>query len=280
MSIFHNKIRFRELYNSNLGLRIAEFDPVVGTSNSFLNMDSIVTENFSGSCDYDFGAKFNERLNINVSFIKDGNNISDDFTEHEVRETLKWLSGARKVSWLDLYRNNGEIDYSILGRFVDIKLQKMDCRIVGVHAVFKSVSPWAYSSIQTVSCDVDGTSNILITNYSDDLDSYVYPQVIFKNGAGNSLTIINKTIGEDLQIKNLLLNEKIVMDTNQIIYSDNAVKIFDNDFNYQWLRFIPGVNDINITGAGSLTIQYRYPMKIGDAAVNISDVVSDCEGGV
>ena len=276
MSIFHSKIHFKGKTNIDMGLKVVEFDPIVGATSGFLGMEPVAVKNFDGSRDFDFGAKFNERIKVNMSLIK---NDASDFSVEEVRNTLRWISGSRSVAWLDLYRADNSIDYSILGRFVEINMQKMDSRIVGVRVAFQSVSPWAYSAVQTSVHQIDGSTLISIQNDTDDLDACVYPTVIFENTTGNELAITNNSIGKDVTIKNLAVNETITMDSNQVIHSDNTVKIFGDDFNYEWLMLVPGTNSITVSGNGILTISYRYPIKIGDVAVNISDILPVCEGG-
>ena len=272
MSIYHNNLRYQGKLNSELGLMVVEFDPVVGATSSYLSMNPVIAENFDGSRDFDFGAKFSERLEATVSFTKLDNNQSRDFTQSEVRTVLKWLTGSKKVSWLDLLRYDGTIDCSILGRFTDVKIQKMDSRTVGFRAVFRSVSPWAYSPVQASSYVIGDSGQIHITldNPSDDLYSYVYPKVIFKNTDGEYLTIFNDAIeGDKLTLNNLSANETVLMDSNQIIRSDKEGKVFGEDFNYKWLRLAPGVNEISIYGHGEISIEYRYPIKIGDGATDI-----------
>lgn len=281
MSIYHNNLRYQGKLNSELGLMVVEFDPVVGATSSYLSMNPVIAENFDGSRDFDFGAKFSERLEATVSFTKLDNNQSRDFTQSEVRTVLKWLTGSKKVSWLDLLRYDGTIDCSILGRFTDVKIQKMDSRTVGFRAVFRSVSPWAYSPVQASSYVIGDSGQIHITldNPSDDLYSYVYPKVIFKNTDGEYLTIFNDAIeGDKLTLNNLSANETVLMDSNQIIRSDKEGKVFGEDFNYKWLRLAPGVNEISIYGHGEISIEYRYPIKIGDGATDIENILPTCGG--
>ena len=195
-------------------------------------------------------------------------NNYNDFSRVELREVMNWLTGLRKVSWLDLYNDDSrEISFSFLGRVTDIKLQKMDSRIIGIKLEFTSVSPWAYSAIKRQDLSLTGSISLYpICNCSDEDSIYVYPKVIFTNKEPNgTLRIFNTTTREETLLKNLGMNEVVTMDSNKIIYSDNINKIFGEDFNFQWLRFIQGYNHINISGTGHLTIEHRDIYKVGEA---------------
>lgn len=256
---------------------IVGFDDNSGEHDSFLSMDSVYIDKFDGTKRYDYGAKYNSVANISVSMIK---NNRENFTKDEVRNVLKWLTGSKMVSWLDLYNSEDNIDYSFLGRFVDAKIYQNGSIAYGITAFFESISPFAYSGIKKVETNVSDPTNIQIVCDSDDLDTYIYPKVIFQNSnfGGAPLTIHNSRIdsNEDVKLLNLAANEVITMNDNQIIYSDNSFKIFGDDFNYKWLKLISGTNNITINGNGNISIQYRDIIKIGDAISNIEDIKSLC----
>lgn len=240
-------------------------------------MESVYTDKTDGTKRYDYGAKYNSVANINVSMIKKN---KDFFTTNEIRSILKWLTGSKKVSWLDLYDSQGDISYSFLGRFVDVKVQQNGSIAYGVTAIFESISPFAYSAIRQIYTQVTDPTNITLECKSDDLETYIYPKVIFTNGAVSktSLRIHNDLIDatEDVLLSNIAAREEITMDDNQIIYSNNSLKIFGDNFNYKWLKLLPGINNLTIEGNGNIHIEYRDIIKIGDAISNIEDTISQC----
>lgn len=119
---------------------------------------------------------------------------------------------------------------------------------------------------------LDDAVPVQITNNSDDLYSYVFLDVLFINKNCKSLLIKNTSIGEETKIDNVKENEIIYLSSNQFITTDSSNKLGDN-FNFVWPRLAPGVNEFIISsnggGGGILEFAYRYPIKIGDLAVDI-----------
>lgn len=265
MAVYQKRFKYNNRSNTDFGLEVVTFSPDNGEKDSYLSMESVYTESFDGTIRHDYGAKYEKVVSLYITMVK--NNYSD-FSRIELRQALNWLTGLRKVSWLDLYyHDSDEIVFSFLGRVTDIKLQKMDSRIIGIKIEFTSVSPWAYSGIRKYEFTLDGSEQLYpIRNGSDEDSVYVYPKIVFVNKALNgTLRLLNTTTEEETVLQNLAMNEVITMDSNKAIYSDNTSKIFGEDFNSQWLRFVQGYNHIKIIGTGHLIIEYRDIFKVADA---------------
>lgn len=87
------------------GLVVSHFDADQGEVDSFLGMEPIYTESADGSRRLDYGAKFNNVATFRITTIKpDGS----DFSVAEVREHLKWLTGSRQNSTLELIERRAE----------------------------------------------------------------------------------------------------------------------------------------------------------------------------
>lgn len=275
MAIYQKKFTYRDRSNKDFGLIVVAFDPDNGEVDSYLGIDSIFTDRYNGTHRNDYGAKYNNVAQLSITMVKE--NYSD-FSMSELRNVMDWLTSLHKVSWLDLYNDEDEVIYSFLGRFSNVQLQKMDARVIGVRAEFTSVSPWAYSDIHSVEVNVDGELMCPLLNYSDESAVHVYPKIIFKNLAkeNGELRIKNMLTGKETIVSNLVANEVITMDSNQIIYSDKDIKVFGDDFNFEWLALTQGVNYINITGTGHLMIEYRDIMKVTDAIYDFEGIDDTC----
>lgn len=338
MAIYHPKIRFRGQTNYDLELIVGTFDPDNGAVDSYLDMEPVYTDSYDGTMRTDYGAKYNSVATPSVTFVEvDGSDIGP----YKVRNTLRWLTGSRSNAWMDVCDKDGDVVCSYLGRFTNVQLQKMDARVIGIVATFTSVSPWAYSKVQSpVVVNINGETEFAIDNLSDDLYSYVYPKVSFTNGKNqNRFSITNSTIvegnavehfigdGEKKEYKldnyfyndssvtidgnkttqykynkdtgnlefdiapsrgslieinskirnrasfsNLQPEEVITIDNNFVVYSDNDKRIFDDDFNFVFPRLIPGTNKFFADGVGTLTLEFRYPMKVADGLLNDYDL--------
>lgn len=120
---------------------------------------------------------------------------------------------------------------------------------------------------------VDTSYKTIINNESDDLYSYINLDINLEaRGKFDNFSIYNTTLDEKTIVKNVRAGENVSISANQFIISDNPNhKIFGNDFNFVWPRLQPGENNLVIGGGGTgvAHFTYRYPMKIGDCAMDI-----------
>lgn len=264
--IYHPKIEFRNRSNYDEKLIVSTFNPDSGETDTYLAMEPVYSESYDGAMRTDYGAKYTDVAKPSVTFIDiDG----EDIQPYKVRSVLRWLTGSRQNAWMNVYNVDGDIVCSYLGRFTDVKLQKMDARVIGIVAYFTATTPWAYSEVQTVTMKLNGATNFSIDNESDELYSLIYPRIIYKNTQNDaSLSIKNDTIGEETVFKKLQQGEVITIDNNFVAYSDNTSRIFNDDFNFVFPALSAGLNDFKAEGIGELTISFRYPMKVSDGLLN------------
>lgn len=265
--IYQPKIEFKGRNNYDEQLIVATFNPDSGETDSYLTMEPVYTESYDGSMRTDYGAKYNDVAKPSVTFVDpDG----EDIQPYKVRSILRWLTGSRQNAWLNVYNRDDEISFSYLGRFTDVKLQKMDARVVGICAYFTANNPWAYSEVQRVPMNVNGQDiKFNIQNDSDDIYSCIYPYMTFKNkNNGASFSLKNTTLGTETIFKNLQQDELVTINNNFVVYSDNDKRIFDDDFNFVFPALAAGVNQFKVTGNGELVIKFRYPMKVADGLMN------------
>jgi hypothetical protein len=129
---------------------------------------------------------------------------------------------------------------------------------------------------------IDNQYRTHIDNASDDLYTYIYLDIDYQNENGTYVSIKNATLQEESLIKNISANESISISAKQFIVSDIPNKLFGDDFNFVWPRLQPGDNDFIIDGdgRGSAQFTYRYPMKVGDCAMDIDvyggDAICNC----
>lgn len=330
MASYHSSFSYLNKNSAKQGYIIAAFEPDNGFKDTFLSMDQVYEDYYDGTKKFLYGTRYNTTATINITLIKaDGT----DWTIYDNRVALKWLTGARTASWLDLYQGDRVI-YSFLGTVTAPQQYKLDGRIVGISFEFASITPWAYSSEQVfdrsieqgifvddngvltaneisvsddgVLCNssvpgpgacfcVDDNGAIyvqdvivaLIDNETDDLYSYIYLDIEFQNDTCEYLEIKNETIGETTRVDDLKPNDIIRITNKQFIIAYtydqvtgeyvNQNRIFGDSFNFIWPRLVPGPNHFIIDGSGNGTVKfsYRYPMKVGDCAMDISTYGGD-----
>lgn len=299
-------------------LVVAAFDADSGEADTFLGMDCIYTDNAYGTRRLDYGAKYNSVVTVKISVIKANRS---DFTVSEVRDFLKWTTGARKNSYLDILIGD-VIKFSFLGRVTNAYQQKLDARTIGLSIEFTSVSPWAYSPPQNFECSfgqalsvddngilrkgdsdiaqldittddilyngteggaglfqitpdgvvhIDNSIMLHANNETDDLYSYINLDMVFTNTNSSDVFVRNITLGEETAITGLSDGEVVTLRAEQFILSSIPNKIFGTSFNFVWPRLAPGVNEFVVTGSGIglVNFSYRYPIKIGDCAIDV-----------
>lgn len=125
---------------------------------------------------------------------------------------------------------------------------------------------------------------VVIDNLSDDLYTYTNLNVTCFNQKGGEFVLENQTLGEKTIVSGLSDNEEVVLAAGQFIISSIPNKVFGNDFNFVWPRLCPGVNKLTIGGGsvGTAQFAYRYPMKVGDCAMDVENLGLNpmCEGKI
>lgn len=333
MASYHSSFSYLDKNSAEQGYIITAFEPDSGFIDTFLGMDQVYEDYYDGAKRFLYGTRYNNKATIKITMIKaDGT----DWSIYDNRKALKWLTGARTASWLDLYQGE-KIKYSFLGTVGPSQQYKVDGRIIGISFDFLSITPWAYSEEQVfdrsieqslvliddcilakdpadeISVSEDGVlcnsavpsigacfcvdeegvlyvENIivaLIDNQTDDLYGYTYLDIEYLNDSCKYLEIRNETIGETTLINDLEPKDIVYITSKQFItaYTQdqltgelvNQNRVFGDSFNFVWPRLIPGENHFVMGGNGNGTVKfsYRYPMKVGDCAMDISTYGGD-----
>ena len=329
MASYHSSFTYNgENSAKDRNLIITTFEPDNGLKETFLSMDIVSDSYHDGTKRYTYSSRYNSTATITITVIK---NDGSDFSLAEVRSNLKWLTGIRVDSWMDMWIGDS-FQYSFLGRITNVQQQKMDARTIGLVITFSSVSPWAYSAPQTFNCDIsqlltidnddvldkadensaklgfyngiltansldehsyfkvddngvaylDNAYRTIIDNQTDDLYTNIYLDIDYVNKNSTFFSTKNLTLDEESLIKDIGVNEKISVNAKQFIISDIPNKIFGDSFNFVWPRLAPGVNEFVIEGDGSASASftYRYPMKVGDCAMDVDIHGGDISCGV
>lgn len=253
------------------------FDSDDGATESYMNKEAISSDNHDGSLRRVHMYRYSDVLSPQITFIKED---FSSFSRDENRLMLSWLTSKKTSGVLSVYyENTDQAEYELIGNFVEVEQQKMaNGRVVGYVCVFECISPYAYSPIRTISYDVSESSSFVIKSYGDELESYIYPKITIKTTSATDIVITNSTVtttvetSEGIQqlpiettIKNNLAGETIVIDgANRIVYSDRPNRVLGEDFSWtSWMPLAVGNNEITVTGACSISFEWREPRKVG-----------------
>ena len=268
-------------------LTCLSFDGATGENNTFLTREAVASESFNGKFKNTSRYKYTENLTLKITFIKEG---FGDFTFDEARKVLSWLTSKDTPSFLDVYDDiySEAIVYSVLGGFTNIQSYKLGSgRTVAFVADFESISPFAYSPINTFKRTITEPTTFTVSCDNDDT-TYVYPRVTVKHKdtrvtitntiirpKTNFLTGVteNKTQVFTTAVRNSEVDETVIIDgANKLIYSETYPnRTFGTDFGtddvsnqWVWLPLADGANTITVTGKCELTLEWREIRKIGE----------------
>ncbi|MBQ0090042.1 MAG: hypothetical protein KBT27_12010 [Prevotellaceae bacterium] len=285
MSYYNTQFKYRGKTNTDYDLIIVALDNGdKGEVESFLGMEDTHSSNYDGTMWYDYGAKYDSTVTLTITMIK--KNYSD-FSIYDFRNVARWLTGSKMASWLDVQEQfHSEINYSFLCKCIDLQQYKLDGRVIGVVAKFKATSPWAFSPLQCLQI-VNGKQTVItgteinpfkfiINNHSDDIYSFLYPNIFITNEntshEGISLTNISmpstEIVGDNkLILSNLNPNESILIHDNQMIQTNIEHNTIGSRFNWIWPKMVAGNNTFEFIGTGKIIFAYRYPIKVGEGMI-------------
>lgn len=127
---------------------------------------------------------------------------------------------------------------------------------------FRTDSPYAYS--KEYSLDLDISNGSLNYKFYNDGNLSMNPLMWIEMNSSDDVEIENKTTGESFTMKSLEQEEEIyVNNENGDIESSleiNNVYRYDNH-NGTYLKLVPGINDLEISGDCKIKMIYRFKYK-------------------
>ena len=170
------------------------FDSDQGSTSSFLNRESNMTEHYNGSYRRIHSYKYNEVLTPRITFIKQN---YEDFTPEENRKILSWLTSNQKASWLEIFHDDSHVaSYRLFGAFTVVEQHKItNNRIIGYECEFESANPFAwshkfiypevYATIEELSNNNENNDYLMVSEKTvftlvcntDEYNKLIYPKV-------------------------------------------------------------------------------------------------------
>ena len=192
------------------------FDSESGEVSSFLNREAVASESYRGDFRRIHSFKYSEFFTPKFTFIKKD---FSDFSQDEYRRLVSWLTSKSTTGVLTAYRDDNEtIEFEAIGNWGEIQAYKItNHRIIGVTAVFESVTPWALSPIKTETYTITQPTIINIKCHTDDWESPIYPRITIQ------------------QSNNIVVNITSEM-TSEVFHNDNYIDgtIYHCDNMYYW----------------------------------------------
>lgn len=249
------------------------FDDGTGESSTFLSREAVASETYRGEIQRVSSYKYTDVLAPTIT-LTDKN--FGEFNLDRQRKILRWLTSKNTPSFIKIYHDDSNVvSYEILGAFTEIQTYKNGSgRVIGFTAVAKSISPFAYSQLQTITKKIEGaTDNTFdIKIDSDDEEKAVFPRITIQKVGSGDVTIKNIYVDNTqqsreaiLQIKNNGAGETIIIDGANRVISSSLTRIFGEDFvGWNWLPLYNETNTITVTGNCTVKFEWREPRKVGE----------------
>lgn len=270
-----HRIRYSGIFSNELNIpdliTCVAFDSDSGEVNSFLSREAVASESYDGRYKRIHNMKYTETFSPKFTFTKSN---FGDFSQDEVRATLKWLTQKDTTALLEVYYDDSNVvSWASIGGFVELSLRKLaNNRTVAITATWDSISPFAMSDLYTVTKTITEADNKITINIDTDDNKPVYPRVTIQTN-GNNIKFINKHTDffnasksyNSLELTNNASDETVTIDgANKIIKTSLTRRIFGDDFNWVWLELYDGKNEITVDRNCDVKLEWREVRKVGE----------------
>jgi hypothetical protein len=198
----------------------------------------------------------------------------DEISAPAFSEISTWLFGQQNYKTLRICQND-MIDTYFNCFLTAPQIMRMGNLIQGFGATVVCDAPWGWKTSKSYTYSYNPYSYSIVDRFNFFNESanafYTYPSqlVITANVYGGSVVIENVT--DDTGTGNyrpfaltLSPNEVVTLDCDHQLISSTLVTYPLYNFNLNWLRFLPGINDIYITGnVQQIQITSPIAVKIG-----------------
>lgn len=188
----------------------------------------------------------------------------EPFSAEEQRTIEIWLTAPKFSTDLVVYDMDDQEVCTYCGLFTNTSWIPHSTGYSAVQFTFECNSAYPikrYSKEYTIS-----SGTVTVNCESDELNEYTYP-VVTISGRSGTVTIKNLTDnGNTMTIGGS--NGTVVLDCQHCIPSGNGGTVSYSDLGWQdvgniyWLRLLPGNNQLQLSGSGTIHLEYSCPYKL------------------
>jgi phage-related protein len=262
MGFYASSFIFNDIPSEYYGLNIFNFSQ--GKNNVSSGGDSsLITQSvYRRPVPYLYGINQNQVLTFPLVF--GSYKALDNITVNSIHKWLFGQMGYRKLvivqpDMVDMYYN------CFLTEPVTIDIGNLKYAFE-TNVVCDSPWAWSYEKTLTKTYSADVVNDTFSFNNESANNDYLYPNISFTiNGIGSGITITNTSDNNRQFIfSNISPYETITINNDKQTVSSSTSLYRLSKFNLHWLRLLPGVNNLNISGGvSSFTMTYKFARKIG-----------------
>jgi phage-related protein len=204
------------------------------------------------------GKYSSEPLQFKLTFFNDDGSYIDadkqeDLKNWLIRDDFSWLVVDQEDLCDKEFRCTG----------LSVGLEDVGLRNAGLTVQMTCDCNHAWTGIRTKPYSSTTTASYQFINPAKFNKYIVYPQLTITPTSNGDITVKNNTTNRTMSILNCVTTETIYIDCrNEIIKSSNGRNLLD-DFNKYFLELIQGNNSLTLTGAFTMKMEYRLPVRIG-----------------
>lgn len=212
-----------------------------------------------------YGTKFENKLEIEMVFgvIQDRIDEQRFFDRQEMSQISAWLTGRSDYCWLEIQQDDME---DIRYRCIVTSLSAISYGNIPVafKATFTCDSPFAYMYPRIYEYSVNGSADIEFFNESTH-NGYFLPQMEITAPNGGDFVITNDSDnGRSFCLHGLPASSNTIVINNDagVISTSSGDNLYPY-FNFRFFRLKRGLNNLHITGTGTLVIHCEFPVAAG-----------------
>lgn len=237
------------------------------SNDSQISAISIVEESLSSRWKPHFyGVKRDKKLEFSLVFgvNQERIDVNKYLERYEIENIASWLTGYNKYLPLEIIQSDLEyIHYKCI--VSELKVVEYGNIPYALEAHIICDSPYAYLYPHEYSFNIDGETSICIFNESS-CNDYFMPQIKIEQIADSSFSIINLSDSGTREFKFTDIPTSVsaisVDNDRCIINSDNDINLYPY-FNFKFFRLVKGLNQLKVSGKGTLRIVCEFPINVG-----------------
>ena len=249
--------RASELYN----LRIANLDESI-SNNSSGEIEILQKFIYKRPKPFFYGIHYNSTLSFPVSIFS-----PDEITAVDASYIANWLFFRPSYERLAIIQNDMDSIYfnCIMTSYETIRIGGV---IYGFNATCQLDSSfgWTYPKTSTYTFSSPPSGSIIQFFNDSHYVGYLYPEMtITASNNSGSITITNYTDGSRVtSISGLSGSEVISLNCDLGIIESSIGERRLSTFNKNFLRLVPGINNLSISGSiSSMSITYQFARRLG-----------------
>ena len=275
---------FNKTNSADFGVTIGWIDSKADVSTNGLTRELKKTARTTKTKSYIYSAENTEPISFHFSIVKaDGSEL----TRAESIKINRWLTSSPlpqllKFNDCDTYPLHY---YAVCTQINDIT---SGGQLIGKELTFETNSSFAFSGKEKKTFMITETDNCFFLNNSADTDNGIYYPTVTISTKSDKVVMENVTDQKSVTINMQTIkadangNKVIALNSENMTVTDNSGQLIPadqlgwneaytsyvssiDDFmdNIYWPRLLQGMNEWNVSGACTLTIEYEFPRKAG-----------------